>query len=65
MVFLYYMFLFFKYISIGELSLPTYLEAREIRDTSAKKRTSVILKKNNLQIYRYKYKNILVMVIET
>jgi len=46
MVFHYYMFLFFlEYINIGELSLPTYLEAREIRDTSAKKRTSVILKK--------------------
>jgi len=51
------------FISFGVLSLPTYLEAREIRDTSAKKSTSVILKK--LYIYRYKYKNILVMVIET
>jgi hypothetical protein len=64
MVFHYYMF-FLEFISFGVLSLPTYLEAREIRETSAKKRTSVLFLFLYLYIYRYKYKNILVMVIET
>ena len=42
---LYVSFFFLEFISFGVLFLPTYLEAREIRDTSAKKITSVILKK--------------------